>query len=267
MSTARDQPHAKRRFGQNFLIDTSVIAEIIDCVAARPEDNLIEIGPGSGALTSPLLRGGAQLTAVEIDHDLIASLTTKLGHYPGFKLVQGDALTYDFRPAEPAERKLRIVGNLPYNISSPLLLHLLSYAEFIEDMHLMLQREVALRLAAAPRCADYGRLTIACQSVCTADLLFDVDPGSFQPAPSIVSSLVRLTPKPNVPSASLRDALGRVTQVAFSQRRKMIRHTLGKDFSSEELSGLAIESTLRPEEISVANYLKLAEIWVARRGR
>ena len=267
MSAARDQPHAKRRFGQNFLIDTTVIAEILACIAAAPADNLLEIGPGSGALTSPLLRGGAQLTAVEIDSDLIAQLTAQLGHYPGFNLVQGDALSYEFWPAESATRKLRIIGNLPYNISSPLLLRLLSYAGFIEDMHLMLQREVALRLAAAPRCGDYGRLTIACQTVCTAELLFDVDPRSFQPAPSIVSSLVRLTPKPNAPSALLTQALRQVTQLAFSQRRKMIRHTLGKQFSQEELGGLGLEPTLRPEEISVEDYLKLAQLWADRRAR
>ncbi len=259
------QTRAKRRFGQNFLIDEAVIGHIMACVGPQPGDTLVEIGPGLGALTVPLLASGARLTALDIDPDMIAALGEKLGERSNFTLLEADALAFDFASTCPAGGQLRVIGNLPYNISTPLLLRLLGLAGSVRDMHVMVQREVALRLAAEPDCADYGRLSIAAQSRCEVELLFDVAPDSFRPAPSVVSSIVRLVPLANPPVPALLAALERVARQAFSQRRKMIRHTLGALFSNAELAALGIATTLRAENIPVATYLKLAELDAARR--
>ncbi len=264
MSQSPERHRAKRRFGQNFLIDQSVIANIVGCVAPLPTQQLLEIGPGLGALTQPLLASGAYLTALEIDRDLIGKLADRFAAYPRLRLLQADALEFDFTTAADGPDKLRIIGNLPYNISTPLLIRLLAACHKLQDLHVMVQKEVALRLAAEPGTADFGRLTVAAQSVCDVELLFDIEPESFRPAPSIVSSIVRLTPRQSLPSNETLLALERVTRIAFAHRRKMIRHTLGQAFSAAELDALGIEMTVRPENLSVAHYVALASLEMTR---
>ena len=258
MNDTLEGHRARRRFGQNFLVDTSVIAGIVAAVGPVAGDHMVEIGPGLGALTLPLLQTAARLTVIEIDRDLAARLVARFEHETRFRLVLADALTVDLGAlATPGER-LRLVGNLPYNISTPLLLHALAHAASIHDLHVMVQREVAERLAAAPGGGDYGRLSIACQASCEVHSLLDVPPESFEPAPSIFSSVVRLVPRPTLPSAAVLHRLGQITHLAFSQRRKMVRQTLGKHFGAARLEALGIALTARAEEIPVAAYLALA---------
>ena len=258
MSTPLDGHRARRRFGQNFLTDRQVIEDIVASVAPTTGDHLLEIGPGLGALTRPLLATPARLTAVEIDRDLAARLTREFETEPRFRLLQADALKVDFGPLKESSERLRLVGNLPYNITTPLLLHALEQLDVLADLHIMVQREVALRLAAGAGTADYGRLSIACQASCEVECLLEVPPESFEPAPSVFSSVVRLLPRTRRPSRALLRRLGEVTQIAFSQRRKMIRHTLGKHFAAEQLASLDVPTTARAEEIPVETYLALA---------
>ena len=252
-----DGHRARRQFGQNFLVDGRIVDEIISIVDARPDEHLVEIGAGLGALTDGLLAGGATLTAIEIDRDLLPRLARRFGSNPRFTLLARDALQIDLRALAGA-CKLRVVGNLPYNISSPLLLRLLDAADVLVDVTVMLQHEVAARLAAGPRCADYGRLTVAAQACCRVDLMLAVPPESFQPVPRVDSSVVRLTPHAALPSPALRATLGRITQQAFSMRRKMVRHSLGRSFNAAQLAACEIDSRQRPEEITVSQYLALA---------
>ncbi len=250
---------ARKQFGQNFLVDERILREILAIIDPRSGQRIVEIGAGLGALTAGLLGGGADVTAIEIDRDLLPRLLRRFGSEPRFTLLARDALQVDFR-AMVAGGRLRVVGNLPYNISSPLLLHLFDAMEVLDDATVMLQHEVAARLAAAPRCADYGRLGIAAQACCRVDLVLAVPPESFEPVPRVDSSVVRLTPLATVPSPALRQALGRITQQAFSLRRKMVRHSLGRLFDDTQLAACGIEARQRPEEITVAQYLDLARI-------
>ena len=258
MSSPVDGHHARRRFGQNFLADPHVIRDIIACVSPGAADHVLEIGPGLGALTRPLLGTEARLTVIEIDRDLAARLTREFDPEPRFRLVQADALTVRFDSLVAPGGQLRLVGNLPYNITTPLLLHALDQLDVVQDLHVMVQREVALRLAALPGGGDYGRLGIACQACCEVECLLDVPPESFEPAPSVFSSVVRLRPRQGRPSPTQLRRLGEITHLAFSQRRKMIRQTLGKHFPSELLASLDVPLTARAEEIPVAAYLALA---------
>lgn len=251
---------ARKQFGQNFLVDERIIHDILSVIDARPDEHVVEIGAGLGALTAGLLGGGSTVTAIEIDRDLIPRLTDKFGHDPRFRLIAQDALTVDLHALRGADGvRLRLVGNLPYNISTPLIFHLLGALDAIVDITVMLQHEVAARLAAAPGCADYGRLTVACQACCDVDLVLAVPPWSFEPQPKIDSSVVRLRPFTTLPSPALRLALGQITQRAFSMRRKMVRHSLGALFSADTLAACGIDLRQRPEEISVAQYVALAE--------
>ena len=258
MSGALEGHRARRRFGQNFLTDSRVIGDIVASVGPVAGDRLVEIGPGLGALTRPLLATAAHLTAVEIDRDLAARLAREFAAEGRFQLVQADALTVDFAPLKGPGERLRLVGNLPYNITTPLLLHALSQLDVLHDLHVMVQREVAQRMAAAAGTSDYGRLSIACQASCEVDCLLDVPPESFEPAPSVFSSVVRLVPRTTRPPAALLQRLGEITQLAFSQRRKMIRHTLGKRFSQAQLADFDVPLTARAEELPVATYVGLA---------
>jgi len=258
---ALDGHRARKQFGQNFLVDERIVREILSIVDARPGQRIVEIGAGLGALTAGLLDGGASVIAVEIDRDLLPRLERRFGALPGFTLLARDALQLDL-PALAADSRLRVVGNLPYNISSALLLHLLAATEVIEDVTVMLQHEVAARLAAAPRCADYGRLTVAAQACCSVDIVLAVPPESFEPRPRVDSSVVRLTPLAKPPDPALRKALGKVTQQAFSMRRKMVRHSLGRLFEETRLAEIGIDLRQRPEEISVGQYLALARTLV-----
>ncbi|MCD0506121.1 16S rRNA (adenine(1518)-N(6)/adenine(1519)-N(6))-dimethyltransferase RsmA [Bordetella petrii] len=247
---------ARKRFGQHFLTDESVIDAIVRAIGPARDDRVVEIGPGLSALTQPLLRSLAHLTVVEIDRDLAARLR---GRYPAEQLtvVEADALTVDF--ASLGER-LRVVGNLPYNISSPLLFHLMAAADAVVDQHFMLQREVIDRMVAEPGSADYGRLSVMLQSRYRMDKLFDVPPEAFDPPPRVVSAVVRMVP---LPAGRLRPAseaaLETVVARAFSQRRKMLRRVLGDWAPLVPWEALDIAPTARAEEVSVEKFIRLTD--------
>ncbi|MBK7900325.1 MAG: 16S rRNA (adenine(1518)-N(6)/adenine(1519)-N(6))-dimethyltransferase RsmA [Azonexus sp.] len=252
---------ARRRFGQNFLVDQGVIAAIVGAIDPRPGETLVEIGPGLGALTDPLLQRLKPLHVVEIDRDLIARL--KQRYQPGQLVIhEGDALAFDFAALGC---ELRLVGNLPYNISTPLLFHLATYAERVRDMHFMLQKEVVERMVALPGESEFGRLSVMLQFRFHLEWLIDVPPESFDPAPKVDSAVVRLIPRP-AEDCRVRDAalLERVVATAFSQRRKMLRNTLKSLLDESALRALGVDPTARAEDLAVADYVRLAD-WLATR--
>lgn len=252
-------PHrARKRFGQNFLHDAGVINRIHRAIAPRDGQHLVEIGPGQGAITEGLLASGARLDVVELDNDLHPILLSRFGHLPNFSLHKGDALKFDFAALSAGER-LRVVGNLPYNISTPLMFHLLDQAQCIEDMHFMLQKEVVLRLAAGPGTGHYGRLGIMVQYHCQVEHVFDVGPGAFSPAPKVDSAIVRLTPYAELPYPAEDVAmLERVVREAFNQRRKTLRNTLKPLLDADSIAAEGLEPTLRPEQVDLAGFVRLA---------
>lgn len=249
---------ARKRFGQNFLIDAQVISGIVAAVAPQRDDLVVEIGPGLGALTEPLLQRLDHLHVVEIDRDIVARLRQR---FPADRLSihAGDALAFDFSSLAAARRKLRVVGNLPYNISTPLLFHLAQFADRVYDMHFMLQKEVVERMVAEPGSADYGRLSVMLQYRFVMDWLLDVPPESFDPAPKVDSAVVRLIPRAPGELAA-RDAVrfAALVAAAFSQRRKMLRNTLKGSVDEALFARLGIAPTARAETLSVADYVRLA---------
>jgi 16S rRNA (adenine1518-N6/adenine1519-N6)-dimethyltransferase len=250
---------ARKRFGQNFLHDPHIIRRIVQAVNAQPDDHLVEIGPGQGAITEGLITSGAQLDVIELDRDLIPGLLASFVTRPNFKLHNADALRFDFRSLRKHSEPLRIVGNLPYNISTPLIFHLLSYSELISDMHFMLQKEVVDRLAAAPDSRDYGRLSIMTQYFCQVQPLFDVPPGAFKPAPKVTSSVVRLRPFQQLPHQTIDyHLLEQVVRTAFSQRRKTLRNCLKTLCDDELLQSVGIDPQLRPENVPLPVYVSIA---------
>jgi 16S rRNA (adenine1518-N6/adenine1519-N6)-dimethyltransferase len=254
-----DRPPRRKRFGQHFLHDPSVLDRIVTAVDPRPADRVVEIGPGGGALTQLLLECGIEgLDAVEIDRDLAARLATKFTAYKGFSLHQCDALDFDFAElARSRGGKLRIVGNLPYNISTPLLFHLLDYASSIEDMHVMLQREVAERIAAAPGDSSYGRLTIMMAPWVSVELLFEVGPGAFRPPPKVWSTVARLTVRKE-PSFQVSPRFAGVVAAAFSHRRKTLRNALKGVVSLEQIQACGVDAGARPETLAPHDFNALA---------
>jgi 16S rRNA (adenine1518-N6/adenine1519-N6)-dimethyltransferase len=246
---------AKKRFGQHFLVDDSVIEGIVDAIAPAPGQALVEIGPGLGAMTLPLLRRCGALTVIELDRDL----ATRLRRQPGLTVVEADVLQVDFRAlASRAGQSLRVVGNLPYNISTPILFHLLDVADVVVDQHFMLQKEVVDRMAASPGCKDYGRLSVMLQWRYRVTAVLDVPPEAFDPPPRVDSAIVRMRPLP--PDASVQPArLGQLVTAAFSQRRKLLRHTLGRWIEAEGLS-TDFDLQRRAEEVPVVEYLALARL-------
>lgn len=253
------QHRARKRFGQNFLHDAGVIYRILRSIHARPGQRLVEIGPGQGALTEGLVDSGAQLDVIELDQDLVPLLKMRFGLNPQFTLHQGDAMKFDFAALANGER-LRVVGNLPYNISTPLIFHLLEHASVIEDMHFMLQKEVVERLAAQPGSGDWGRLSIMVQYFCSVEHLFNVGPGAFNPPPKVDSAIVRLVPHRILPHPA-RDhrLLERVVREAFNQRRKTLRNTLKNLLSSEDIAAAGVDGSLRPEQLDLAAFVRLAD--------
>jgi 16S rRNA (adenine1518-N6/adenine1519-N6)-dimethyltransferase len=244
---------ARKRFGQHFLADRSVVERIVQAIDPRPGEALVEIGPGLGALTSPLLERCGALTAIELDRDLAA----RLRRQAGLAVIEADVLTVDFAAlARAAGRPLRVVGNLPYNISTPLLFHLLGAAEVVADQHFMLQKEVVERMAAAPGGKDFGRLSVMLQWRYAIEALFEVPSASFEPPPRVDSAVVRMTPlaPPPLVDAAL---LGEIVSVAFSQRRKLLRHTLGR-WLDDRGATAAFDLRRRAEEVPVAEYVALA---------
>ncbi len=243
---------ARKRFGQHFLTDDAVIEGIVDAIAPRAGEALVEIGPGLGAMTRPLLERIDRLTVIELDRDL----AQRLRHEPRLHVIEADVLKVDFRAlAAAAGRPLRVVGNLPYNISTPILFHLLECADVVADQHFMLQREVVQRMAAAPGNKDYGRLTVMLQWRYDIENVLDVPPEAFDPPPRVHSAVVRMQP---LPLATGVDAalLGEVVAVAFSQRRKLLRHTLGR-WMEERGAKVVFDLQRRAEEVPVADYLAL----------
>jgi 16S rRNA (adenine1518-N6/adenine1519-N6)-dimethyltransferase len=260
--TNQEHPHrARKRFGQNFLHDPHIIARIVRAISPGANQQVIEIGPGQGALTAPLLDGCGALTAIEIDRDLAAMLRERFANNPGFKLIDGDVLDVDFAALTNTPASLRIVGNLPYNISTPLLFHLLKQQHLIHDMLFMLQLEVVERLAAQPSTPDFGRLSVMMQYHCEVELLFKVPPGAFNPPPKVDSAIVKLTPYRTRPFPTVNEkALDQVVRAAFGQRRKTLRNTLKLLFSAEVLASLPIDLSERAENLAVSDYVKLAHI-------
>ena len=249
----------RKRFGQHFLHDTSVVARIVRAIGARPGERLVEIGPGLGALTGALLESCENLDVIELDRDLAAKLQADYQGDPRVRVHTGDALKYDFRQlAAPGER-LRVVGNLPYNVSTPLLFHLLDQAAVIEDMHFMLQREVVGRLVAQPGGKDYGRLTVMVRLNCDSEKLFDVGAGAFRPAPRVTSAVVHLRVRrdPAVALVEFAAFKGLVTHL-FSRRRKTLRNSLRGRLSESELESLGIDPNARPETLDLSAFAVLA---------
>lgn len=261
---------ARKRFGQHFLIDPQVIGDIVRAIVPRREDRLVEIGPGLGALTELLLPRLDHLHVIEIDRDIVARLrqrfdTSHTASGGRLTIHAGDALTFDFSELVSGKAgALRIVGNLPYNISTPLLFHLATYAESIRDMHFMLQKEVVARMAAAPDTPDYGRLSVMLQYRFFVDPLFDVPPEAFAPAPKVDSTVVRLIPRLTADLTALNaEKLAEIVAAAFSQRRKMLRNTLSAYFSEADWARLKIAPMARAEMLSVDEYVHLANAALA----
>ncbi len=252
------QHRARKRFGQNFLHDDAVILRIINAINPRAGDNVVEIGPGMGALTTRLLDQLGKMNAVELDRDLLPILEKNCVAHGVLTVHNVDALKFDFCSLAQENASLRVVGNLPYNISTPLIFHLLTQAHCIRDMYFMLQREVVERLAATPGSSAYGRLSIMVQYHCEVENLFIVGPESFDPMPKIDSAIVRLVPR-SEPAVKVDDEalFARVVTQAFSQRRKTIRNTLKPFITGDEISSLEIDPGLRAEVLDLEAFARL----------
>lgn len=247
----------RKRYGQHFLHDPAVIQRIIDLITTAGPHPLLEIGPGRGALTCPLLRHVEHLDVIEIDSDLAGALAKTCAHPEKLTVYRTDVLKFDFR-THAAGRKLRLIGNLPYNISTPLLFHLLAYSDCIEEMLFMLQREVAERICALAGTRQYGRLSIMVQSMCRAESLFTVGPGAFTPAPRVESAVIRLVPFPEHDRPlTERTLFSRLVRTAFSHRRKTLRNALKGQVSEATFLQLGISPTARPQDLTVADYVKI----------
>lgn len=252
-------PSPRKRFGQHFLIDHQVIDRIIAAINPRQTDHLVEIGPGQGALTFPILKIVKELEVVELDRDLIPHLQLRTKHTGHLIIHQADALEFDFGKLRQDERGLRVFGNLPYNISTPLLFHLLEFAKQIVDMTFMLQKEVAERIAALPNTEHYGRLSIMMQYHCASELLFDVLPSAFFPQPQVTSSIIKMTPYKVLPVVA-RDykIFESLVRQAFNMRRKTLHNSLKNMVSSDVWERVQIDPGLRPENLSVHQYVSLS---------
>ena len=254
------EPPPRKRFGQHFLHDRNIIDKIIAAVEPETDQHFVEIGPGRGALTRPLLARVAQLDVIEIDRDLASRLEYEL-HDPRVTVHRANALKFDLGTLDIRLGELRVVGNLPYNISSPLLFHLLGQARWLSDLHVMLQKEVVDRMTAEPGNRTYGRLTVALTARCRVQRLFDIKPGSFMPPPKVASSFVRVVPETER-LARLHDekAFDSLVTRAFSMRRKRIANALRGLVSEEQMASLQIDPDARAERLSVDDYIRLANL-------
>lgn len=246
----------RKRFGQNFLVDESAIAAIVAAIAPQPDDRMAEIGPGLGALTRPLAARLGHLHVIEIDRDISARLRAA---FPLERVTihEGDALRFDFAALGP---RLRVVGNLPYNISTPLLFHLARHAQAIRDIHVMLQKEVVQRMVAAPSASEYGRLSVMLQYRFEIEHLLTVPPGAFRPAPKVESAVVRMIPFAPLPHPARDEAtLAKIVAAAFAQRRKTLRNSLKPYFRAVDFERLALDSGLRAQDLQVADFVRLAD--------
>jgi 16S rRNA (adenine1518-N6/adenine1519-N6)-dimethyltransferase len=250
---------AKKRFGQNFLHNDAVISDIVDAINPEPGENLVEIGPGLGALTEPVIERAGKLTVVELDRDLAHRLRHHPFLAPHLSIYETDALKFDFSALIKDDKPLRIFGNLPYNISTPLIFHLLTFNDKVQDMHFMLQKEVVARMAAGPNNKTYGRLSIMTQYQCQVIPVMEIGPEAFKPAPKVDSAIVRLVPHKTIknPVNNIK-SLNLVCLAAFNQRRKTIRNSFKKLISAEQLESLGINPGLRAENLSVEDFIMLA---------
>lgn len=269
MNTGFTEP-AKKHLGQNFLHEKGVIAKIVQAIDPRPGDVLVEIGPGQGALTFPLLDRHGELTAIEFDRDLHAPLQAAAAAHGRLHLIEGDVLGVDFTALAArggdAHGQIRLVGNLPYNLSSPILFHALDHAGAIRDMHFMLQKEVVERMAAGPGSKVNGRLSVMLQAYCAVTPLFVVPPGAFRPAPKVDSAVVRLVPKPaeRIEVAD-RATFANVVRAAFGQRRKTLRNALQGVADTAAIEAAGLRADARAEQVAVTDFVQLANL-VAERG-
>ncbi|WP_455218256.1 16S rRNA (adenine(1518)-N(6)/adenine(1519)-N(6))-dimethyltransferase RsmA [Kaarinaea lacus] len=252
----------RKRFGQHFLHDSSVVARIIAAINPLTGDHIVEIGPGLGVLTSALMEHVPEMDAVELDRDIIPRLAERCGPLGRLNIHTADALRFDFKSLAGDGRQLRIVGNLPYNISTPLMFHLLESRQVIKDMHFMLQKEVVDRLAAQPGCKDYGRLSVMMQYHCMVESLFNVPPDAFNPPPKVDSSIVRLIPyEQPVVNVDNVQALETIVTAAFSQRRKTLRNTLRNYLTVEQIEAQDIEPGCRAESLNLSEFARLANVY------
>ena len=257
----QSQHKARKRFGQNFLIDHGIIRDIVRAVHPHKNDCIVEIGPGKGAITQLLADSCDNLSVIELDRYLVPWLKVKFEHHPNFQLFQADALQFDFAQLVRQNQPIRIVGNLPYNISTPLIFHLLSYSTQVRDMHFMLQKEVVKRMAAKAGDSAYGRLGIMVQYYCDVENLFEVPPTSFDPAPKVDSAIVRLVPYKDLPhKATNIKTLENLVNVAFQQRRKTLRNALKQLLTPDTIEQLPIDTSARAEDISLADYVATSNL-------
>jgi 16S rRNA (adenine1518-N6/adenine1519-N6)-dimethyltransferase len=249
------QHHARKRFGQHFLTDGAVIDQIVQAIAPLPGDAMVEIGPGLAAMTQPLVERLGHLNVIELDRDL----ALRLRQHPQLSVTEADVLNVDFTAlaASLQTQQMRVVGNLPYNISTPILFHLLDHVAVVKDQHFMLQKEVVERMVAAPSTANYGRLSVMLQWRYDMEMVLLVGPQAFDPPPRVDSAVVRMTPWPQPADVQLK-LLSELVQVAFSQRRKLLRHTLGQWLEARAFSGV-FDVKRRAEEVAVAEYVALAQ--------
>ena len=258
-----NQHQAKKRFGQNFLHDHAVIERIVKCIQPHTDENIIEIGPGLGALTREILPLSKKISVIELDRDVIPKLKFNCDRAGELTIYEQDALKTDFNQfAESGS--MRIVGNLPYNISTPILFHLFSFLPLIQDMHFMLQKEVVERMVAQPGSKTYGRLSVMTQFYCQAQLLFLVAPESFDPPPKVESAIVRLVPREKKLPLKDFELFSGLVSDAFNQRRKTVRNVWKKRISEQELREIGLEPTLRPENLSLEDFVKAANYLSSR---
>ena len=249
----------RKRFGQHFLHDPGILRRIVEAIAPRPDQRIVEIGPGEGAMTLPLLRAAKALTAIELDRDLIEPLREKSREIGELSIINADVLTVDFT-ALAQGTTIRLVGNLPYNISTPILFHCLDHAAAIVDMHFMLQKEVVDRMAAAPGSKTYGRLSVMLQLRCAVEPLLRVPPGAFRPPPKVDSAVVRLTP---LPAQQLPDVdfgvIGNIVRAAFGQRRKTLANALSKVMDANTIAAAGVDPRARAEQLQPSDFVALAK--------
>ncbi|MDJ0792815.1 MAG: 16S rRNA (adenine(1518)-N(6)/adenine(1519)-N(6))-dimethyltransferase RsmA [Woeseiaceae bacterium] len=255
---------ARKRFGQHFLTDWGVIDSIIRAISPSEDDVIVEIGPGQGAITEPLAERAGHLHVIELDRDLVAQLRQQYRDHDNVTVHEADALQIDF---SSIGNDLRVVGNLPYNISTPLLFHLLKFRDEIIDMHFMLQREVVERMAAVPGTKAYGRLGIMLGCHMSIESLFDVEPDAFSPPPAVMSAVVRLDPlPPGTFEINDEQRLSTLVATAFMQRRKTLRNSLRNEASGHDFEAVGIDPGQRPEQIAIADYVRLSNHLAGKSG-
>lgn len=252
--------HPRKRFGQHFLTDSNVLNTLLSSIAPQPTDHIVEVGPGQGVLTELLLPEVKKLDAIEIDRDLVKILKRQFRAHKNFTIHEADVLSFDFKSISNNEQRLRIVGNLPYNISTPLLFKLFTYRKIITDMFFMLQKEVVERLTATVGSHQYGRLSVMSQYFCKNTELFTVDAEAFSPPPKVESAVVCLIPHEQVHPANDLSLFTNIVREAFSYRRKTLRNCLKKYISSASLESINIDPTKRPQELTVEDFVKISNM-------